>query len=58
MGGLDWNEPALFYKNLNQSMDEWTIFRLTEENLIRYSRKFFTLPFGQQACSTPLLFIF
>jgi GNAT superfamily N-acetyltransferase len=30
---LDWNEPAInFYKNLNAvAMDEWTIFRLTEE---------------------------
>jgi GNAT superfamily N-acetyltransferase len=30
---LDWNEPAInFYKNLNAvPMDEWTIFRLTEE---------------------------
>ncbi len=30
---LDWNKPAIdFYKNIGaKSMDEWTIFRLTED---------------------------
>lgn len=34
---LDWNEPAIrFYKNLGAvPMDEWTVYRLTGENLNR-----------------------
>ena len=32
---LDWNEPAIqFYRKLGaQPMDEWTVFRLTEEGI-------------------------
>ena len=34
---LDWNEPAIsFYRSLGaQAMDEWTVYRLDEEALIR-----------------------
>jgi ribosomal protein S18 acetylase RimI-like enzyme len=34
---LDWNEPAIgFYKKLGAAaMDEWTVFRITGENLKR-----------------------
>src|SRR4051812_22873881 len=34
---LDWNEPALqFYRKLGAApMDEWTVFRLTEEGIAR-----------------------
>ena len=34
---LDWNQPAIdFYKNLGaKAMDEWTIFRITDEALDR-----------------------
>jgi len=34
---LDWNEPAIgFYRRLGaQSMDDWTIFRLTGDALTR-----------------------
>jgi len=34
---LDWNEPAIgFYKDLGAvAMDEWTVFRITGENLKR-----------------------
>ena len=34
---LDWNEPAIqFYRKLGaQSMDEWTVFRLTEEGIAK-----------------------
>jgi GNAT superfamily N-acetyltransferase len=34
---LDWNEPAIqFYRKLGaQPMDEWTVFRLTEEGIAK-----------------------
>lgn len=34
---LDWNEPAIqFYKKLGAApMNEWTVFRLTQENIAR-----------------------
>lgn len=34
---LDWNQPAIdFYRNLGaRAMDEWTIFRITDEALKR-----------------------
>ena len=34
---LDWNDPAIgFYKSLGAApMDEWTVFRLTGDSLIR-----------------------
>ncbi len=34
---LDWNESAIqFYKNLGaRPMDEWTVFRLTGDDLVR-----------------------
>jgi GNAT superfamily N-acetyltransferase len=34
---LDWNEPAIqFYRKLGaQPMDEWTVFRLTDEGIAR-----------------------
>ena len=34
---LDWNDPAIqFYRKLGaQPMDEWTVFRLTEEGIAR-----------------------
>jgi GNAT superfamily N-acetyltransferase len=34
---LDWNEPAIqFYRNLGaQPMSEWTVFRVTGENLTK-----------------------
>jgi GNAT superfamily N-acetyltransferase len=34
---LDWNESAIkFYKNLGaKPMDEWTVFRVTGENLVK-----------------------
>jgi RimJ/RimL family protein N-acetyltransferase len=34
---LDWNEPAInFYRKLGAvSMNEWTVFRMTGENLQR-----------------------
>ena len=37
---LDWNEPAIaFYRSLGaKSMDEWTTFRLTGEELERQAR--------------------
>ena len=36
---LDWNEPAVnFYKKLGAvPMHEWTVFRLTGENLTRFA---------------------
>ncbi|MHB1688140.1 MAG: GNAT family N-acetyltransferase [Ignavibacteriaceae bacterium] len=36
---LDWNEPSIkFYKNLGaKPMDEWTVFRLTEEEINKLS---------------------
>ena len=38
---LDWNEPAIqFYKKLGaQPMDEWTVFRLTEEGIARLAER-------------------
>jgi GNAT superfamily N-acetyltransferase len=37
---LDWNEPSIaFYKRMGaRPMDEWTIFRLTGENLRKLAR--------------------
>ncbi len=39
---LDWNDPAInFYKKIGaKPMDEWTIFRLTNESLAELSAKF------------------
>src|SRR5215831_11850312 len=36
---LDWNEPAIqFYKKLGaQPMHEWTVFRLTQEEIVKLS---------------------
>ena len=38
---LDWNEPSIaFYKKMSaKPMDEWTIYRLTGENLKRLAKK-------------------
>jgi GNAT superfamily N-acetyltransferase len=38
---LDWNEPSIaFYKKMGATaMDEWTIFRLTGEDLQRLARR-------------------
>jgi GNAT superfamily N-acetyltransferase len=38
---LDWNEPSIaFYKKVGaKAMDEWTIFRLTGEDLHRLARR-------------------
>jgi len=38
---LDWNEPAIqFYRKLGaQPMDEWTVFRLTEEGIARLASR-------------------
>ena len=35
---LDWNQPSIdFYKALGaKPMDEWTVYRLSDENLIKY----------------------
>jgi len=37
---LDWNEPAIgFYKKLGaKPMDEWTVFRLTEDGIARLAK--------------------
>ena len=37
---LDWNEPAIgFYKSLGAApMDEWTVFRLTGDKLLRLAQ--------------------
>ena len=36
---LDWNEPAIaFYRSLGAvPLDEWTVFRLTDDALVRRS---------------------
>ncbi len=38
---LNWNEPSIkFYKSIGaKSMDEWTVFRLTKDNLLELSSK-------------------
>jgi GNAT superfamily N-acetyltransferase len=38
---LDWNEPAIqFYRKLGAvPMDEWTVFRLTEEGIAKLAEK-------------------
>ena len=38
---LDWNEPAIqFYRKLGaKPMDEWTVFRLTEEGIAKLASK-------------------
>jgi GNAT superfamily N-acetyltransferase len=38
---LDWNEPAIqFYRKLGaEPMNEWTVFRLTEEGIARLASK-------------------
>ncbi len=38
---LDWNEPAInFYKSLSaKPMDEWTVFRLSGENLLNLANQ-------------------
>jgi GNAT superfamily N-acetyltransferase len=37
---LDWNEPAIrFYKSLGaRPMDEWTVFRVTGDALVRLAQ--------------------
>ena len=37
---LDWNDPAIqFYRKLGaQPMDEWTVFRLTEDGIAKLAR--------------------
>jgi GNAT superfamily N-acetyltransferase len=37
---LDWNEPSIaFYKKMGaKPMDEWTVFRLTGDSLVRLAR--------------------
>ena len=37
---LDWNEPAIqFYRKLGaQPMDEWTVFRLTRDEIARLAK--------------------
>ena len=37
---LDWNDPAIqFYRKLGaQPMDEWTVFRLTEEGIAKLAK--------------------
>jgi GNAT superfamily N-acetyltransferase len=38
---LDWNDPAIqFYRKLGaMPMDEWTVFRLTEEGIAKLAKK-------------------
>src|SRR3954454_16379523 len=38
---LDWNEPAIqFYRKLGaQPMDEWTVFRLTDDGIARLAER-------------------
>ncbi len=37
---LDWNDPAIqFYRKLGaQPMDEWTVFRLTDEGIAELAK--------------------
>jgi GNAT superfamily N-acetyltransferase len=45
---LDWNEPALrFYRSLQaRPMDEWTVFRLSDEPLLRLAEEAPASPAG------------
>ena len=38
---LDWNEPAIgFYRSIGaRPMDEWTVYRLTGDALVRFASR-------------------